>query len=541
MNCLRGDPESSCNFVYRFDNYKDFVFSYLEERIQDTNNNRLKAKYNFALYLLRKDNKYCIESIMQYKTVVSQKSLGKYDPVAIEAVELIIKLSTKIKHKLDELREYICALARETDTCDKVKYIILSICEEVKLYRASHKETPTLLKLLIDIAKRQDDCPYQERCLELALCYAKKFQNIPEYKSLIADIYEGLGDCCMKQIIPEDENNAMIPHLNETILKKCIVYYKGAGNSEKLKNATLSFRENSGKKVFPTTHLEGSISSEETEAFIRLIEYFAKLPASDAVCYLILGGSFNVSSQGIKDMIEAMKTSDLENSFTHEIQDINNNSKPIDYKQYMCFWSYNSLQDNIYTRLIMTSIAQSIENKKLTYKKLHSSLRKHTSFGEVRTKIINGMPFPYTWLSIIEPGLKEYFNQVKALLKGKTPDWRICIDILAVKFEGILREILWLNGANLTIFKGNESQIVTLEHLLRFEHDQDSNGIKEAFYKTFNEDDLMLFQYVFTNTAGCLNIRNNVAHCFYIPAHYTEKLATLLLFCILRLAKYRDA
>ena len=102
LNCLRGDPESSCNFVDRFDNYKDFVFSYLEERIQDTNNNRLKAKYNFALYLLKKDNKYCIESIMQYKTVVSQKSLGKYDPVAIEAVELIIKLSTKIKHKLYE-------------------------------------------------------------------------------------------------------------------------------------------------------------------------------------------------------------------------------------------------------------------------------------------------------------------------------------------------------------------------------------------------------------------------------------------------------
>ena len=182
-----------------------------------------------------------------------------------------------------------------------------------------------------------------------------------------------------------------------------------------------------------------------------------------------------------------------------------------------------------------------MEKKRLSYRRLYNFLNQHTSFGVERIRHINGIQITYTWLSMIDIGLEEFFKQIKAVKQGKAPDWRVCVDVLVPKFEGILREILQINGANLTIFKDDGSHTATLEKLIRFDDQNDSSKIKEAFYKTFDDDDLMLFQYVFTNIANCLNVRNNVAHGFYTPVHYTEKVATLVVFCVLRLAKFKDA
>ena len=57
--------------------------------------------------------------------------------------------------------------------------------------------------------------------------------------------------------------------------------------------------------------------------------------------------------------------------------------------------------------------------------------------------------------------------------------------------------------------------------------------MKEAF----RAEDIEFFEYVFT--AKGHNIRNNVAHAFYIPQDYGIMQATLVLLCVLRLTTFR--
>ena len=135
---------------------------------------------------------------------------------------------------------------------------------------------------------------------------------------------------------------------------------------------------------------------------------------------------------------------------------------------------------------------------------------------------------------MVDMGVETYFMQFQRLLKGKSTDWRVCIDVLSVKFEGILRDMLSLNGAVITKFKDGNTSLITLEQMIRLE----SESIKDAFYNSFDDDDLNLFQYVFSSIAQCRNIRNNVAHCYYLPQMYTIEIAVLLFICILRLAKF---
>lgn len=73
---------------------------------------------------------------------------------------------------------------------------------------------------------------------------------------------------------------------------------------------------------------------------------------------------------------------------------------------------------------------------------------------------------------------------------------------------------------------GNTSEAL-LDSLLR----------EPCLLQVFVEEDIEFFEYVLTSKG--LNIRNNVAHAFYIPQDYGITYATLVFLCILRLAKFR--
>ena len=65
-----------------------------------------------------------------------------------------------------------------------------------------------------------------------------------------------------------------------------------------------------------------------------------------------------------------------------------------------------------------------------------------------------------------------------------------------------------------------------LDDLLR------TNACKELF----TEEDRNLFYYTFTNKG--LNIRNYVAHGFYMPQDYSTYNAILVFLCVLRLVRF---
>lgn len=137
--------------------------------------------------------------------------------------------------------------------------------------------------------------------------------------------------------------------------------------------------------------------------------------------------------------------------------------------------------------------------------------------------------FRYRWMDSLRPALETLIRvNTKDRERLLTAEEQMAFDQLAVKFEGILRDLCEM--ANLTTTKVREEQTVNkdINELLQ---GQDLSTV-------FQKKDLDFWLYTFT--ACGYNIRNNVAHAFYRDHNYTVALSNVLLVAYVRLAKYND-
>ena len=100
------------------------------------------------------------------------------------------------------------------------------------------------------------------------------------------------------------------------------------------------------------------------------------------------------------------------------------------------------------------------------------------------------------------------------------------VDVLSIRFEGILRDMVGDYGGRITKVRDNGTSQALLDDLLR----------EPCLQDMFRVEDIEFFEYVFT--AKGHNIRNDVAHAFYIPQDYGIIQATLVFLCILRLTMF---
>lgn len=171
-----------------------------------------------------------------------------------------------------------------------------------------------------------------------------------------------------------------------------------------------------------------------------------------------------------------------------------------------------------------------ITSGKLSYENFIQFLKNHTWIGRPFKRIdLGGEEFTIDWIRIIGPSIVEYFVQTLGSIESKSyrADYTLCIDSLVLKLEGLLRNFceqvnLHTNvSSRVGIQEANISQTLEIEGLKRY----------------FNEDDFLLFRYLLINDVG-LNLRNNVAHCFYSQSDYTGNKMHLLLAALLRIGKY---
>lgn len=134
-----------------------------------------------------------------------------------------------------------------------------------------------------------------------------------------------------------------------------------------------------------------------------------------------------------------------------------------------------------------------------------------------------------TWIYQIAPSIAEFYHQVLAWGESKyyTPNFILCIDSLTLKIEGLFRN--FSERLNVSTSKGKRKGVQEA-----LAHDIIDNDV---IRKYFNEEDRLLFDYVFSNNGG-LNLRNNVAHCFYSEKEYHPDKMFLLITVLLRLGKY---
>ena len=140
----------------------------------------------------------------------------------------------------------------------------------------------------------------------------------------------------------------------------------------------------------------------------------------------------------------------------------------------------------------------------------------------------------YYWTELIKPSIAQFFSTFEVDIKTEGTlihSYMLCIESLSLKFEGILRDFSKRAGLSTVIINSNGViKEKTTEALLRDGQDK--------LLEFFPKSDLMLFWYVFTKEG--INLRNDIAHCYYrYPMNFSLEKMVLLIISILKIGSRR--
>lgn len=189
---------------------------------------------------------------------------------------------------------------------------------------------------------------------------------------------------------------------------------------------------------------------------------------------------------------------------------------------------------NFQIHLIDRIITKTYSIGKLSRDAIISYLRSSAWFGKVYTlEPIPGRQMTFDWMNLISPAIHQYFDMLELRESDSSKMSAVlAIDSLTLKLEGLLRELLRLNGVNVFVNKrDNKQRIVTrmktLDDLLR----------EPVTGELLSEDDILFLKFLLVERVG-LNLRHQVAHCLQNFESYSPHLAHLLMLAVLRLANF---
>lgn len=506
---------------------REQAVAYFKERIQATGNALLKYRYSYFAYLLTKNNQFAkqaVDALIEGLTGVLPTDKNDYPHRVDDAIEVMMSLSKKTKYRKKDVEKVVWQVLN-SEYGYRVKMVFVQRAKAVDFFAASEAEQlAAYCKNLFPLTRDG----WRKGCCEAGLFYAAKLQDGGmKYKSFF---YEAMGDMEMERLTDPntDPNNIAIPHTNEGHLENAMAYYQEAGTTEKRNAAERAYRENKKKLVYPRFKIEQKADEHVVKYYSELKEELINGKLSWLLVNLSLPVRFLFPSyQLIREKMPEKDTSLEELGFVNKLKDINGNTRnagnDFDLEQKYDVWVINLVR-NVMLNVILTAV----ETKKLTYGKLKHWMLKHTCFGCPIEYPRANQPVTATWFSQIDYGMEALIRQYQRFVQGKSTDWRIPIDALSVRFEGILRDMVGISGGNVTkLGKGNSTSQVLLEGLLKEARQQ---GV-------FREEDIDFFEYVFTTKGH--NIRNYAAHAFYIPQDYGIIEATLVFLSVLRLTTFR--
>ena len=506
---------------------KDFAVTYFCERAKTTNNQLLKYRYNYFTYLLTNDNRYAkqsIDALIEVFGTLLPEDKENYPHHAEEDIKALMSLTKRVKYKIPEVIKLIWNVLK-SDYGYRTKIVCIRLAKEKDFFPNSDAEKiACLCKDLLSLAKDR----WREDCCELGLFYSSKLKgNAKPYMNFF---YEALGDMEIELLVDlaTDPNNIVIPWMNKAHLEKAIAFYQKAGLTKKRNSAEHAFREN--KKKLVMLHFKVKKKTDQ-----KVVEYFgtlAKELLEGELSWLLMNLSCPVrfmfpSYEQIRERMPKSKSASEKLGFVNKLMDINGNSRDagedFDLHQKYGIWLMNIVRNTI-VNVILTAV----DTKQLTYGKLKNWFLKNTCFGIQLEYTRLDQVVTASWFSQIDYGVEALIKQYNRFLQKKPTDWRLPMDILSIRFEGILRDMVGIYGGCVTkVGRDNSTSQALLDDLLR----------EPCLLQVFRKEDIEFFEYVFT--AKGYNIRNNVAHAFYIPKDYGIIEATLVFLCILRLTMFR--
>lgn len=505
---------------------KKFAVQYFENRIKDTKNQCLIYRYGYFAYLLSNNNIYAKKAvdalISCVKSLLPENKSG-FPSNATNAIATLFTLSKVVKYRIQDIENLAWEIL-DSDYGFRTKLNLLEKAKQCNFFSAVDAEK---LAKKCQTIYPETDAYWNENCCKLGLFFAAKIQS--KGKPYVSLFNETLGDIEMAKLKnPEsDPNNIAIPHMNDTYLEKAMKYYKDSGSTKKMNEASRLYTANRKKLKYMSISFSKKTDDRIVAHYKALCEELINGSVSDLLLNLTIPERFVFPSlKALSEIPQSQQTTWESIGFVDKQKDINGNTQK-SHQRMQTRMIYETWLLYVVQHPVLSILLTTIEDKKLTYTKLKSWLLKDTCFGTVIEYTKGNEVETTTWFSQIDHALKFLFQQYHKIIQKKHTDWRIPVDVLSLRFEGFLRTIVSECGGQITkLSREGGTTEVLLDELLR------DNSIQ----KVFTEDDIDFFEYVFTSKG--FNIRNSVAHAFYIPRDYDVIKATLVFLCVLRLAKF---
>ena len=501
----------------------DDEINYIKDRLALESQSELIARYAHILYSKAPDNRYAKKAIPayrdlgnQYLNLLSTKEKNILD--FIDVAKAYITLSILIKHELDECRDQIINWY-SVKAQDQFYYRCLNeIFASSKLFKKDHLlgYTKSALEHFVAIKCAFEAEDYLESCLLLA---KKEGVNL-------SSIYVLMAENQLK--LAEKREIDATGIIRADCYLKAAKYYKDARELSKSNNILRQL--DAHKKNIKLTSVSTKLGAEQlrglSESITLLAKYFLDAFPETFFIGLAIDNRLLPSPSGYKqnpdnNFLNYCRVSSYDiNINTHILSDLEKKKRDL--------FIYVKMGIEMTIPFLIVEIVKQMKTQDRDFVQEGLLYFKNTWFrNELQQTILSEEPKLYEWMTSLQPAieilLKVNIEEHDSLL---TPEQQMAFDQLAIKFEGLLRDLCQL--ADITTTKVRDDQTVAI----------DINGLlqSEELQSVFEKKDIELWQYTFT---GCgYNIRNNVAHTFYRPHNYTVKLSNILLVSYVRLAKY---
>ncbi len=526
--------------IYEYPNFNDIGndgLIYLISRSEKTNSNQIKAHYYHLLWLSPKKNQlFATSSIDSYFEIlrVNEKEnfLSWYETV--KTIKNLFIVATESNQQIADVKDLIIKFIKQLDLGIQESHFILKnlssfMIDKKKIFKTSDFEANIIkLEQLCDLSLKGNDFYKTLDSLKLLINIKEKRQeNCKSNKKQLAETYEQLAN--------NNNSNDLISYEN---YHKSLLIYKEIKEDNKIVEIEKAITEMK-KKSNVFSDISTEINMETVINYSKdLASKLVALPPNKIIQYLINSVEIIPQIEKIEEEVKIQKTSFLD-IVPAILFDRNGNvsqsfktDEEIKYYKYLKTYDYDfKLLKNF---VIQELIKEIIKNDSFTLVDLILYLKEKSWFGKNLTKQAFGERFEYNWLNNLLPSINEYFNQIKINLiqRNVYPNLVLCTDSLALKFEGLFRDLCELNKIT-TFF------ITKDEHGEEISREKDINALlrEPKLKELLNPSDLFFFKYLLVEKGG-YNLRNKVAHSFLNYNDYTIEEMNLLFVAILRLAKY---
>ncbi len=495
-------------------------FSYLKNRAATVSNPKYKAKYNHILWASQEKHRdYATSAIEGYYALLVNGKFSSSDAMEANAFEYHFKnlfiLSQTIGHKKEETLDLLDSVLGTDRVSGFEEYrLIKFLVDNGKIARPKLQRLSEYVK---NASEREDFERCRQHFLELMILLSQKLgQKTSQYHERLGEYFLGEAHKHSKSFIVHDF------YLN------ALKAFQKSGNREKIESTTVLLQKAKSTIDFKTVKFE--VTDERLQAYWTAIEsHIDSLinKQDENLLYLYLTYGEQILPKA--ELLNEKNRSQVFDLFSVMNFDINKNvtgSKEGGVNSY-----FIHLQNFTSNHLWMV-FSRGFRSGKMSFNGFMEFLKNHTWYGQDFTYLnAQGESEGFDWLDLLRPSLASFFDQSEIDIKRNNESkagYILSIDSLALKFEGLLREFSRMIEAQTIEIKENGT-----EERISFEKLLENEKLKELM----PEDNLAFFKFLFTSEG--MNLRNNVAHCFYPARKYSAGGMFLLLTALLRLGAYK--